>query len=112
MAVESCQWGDEHVTIIEMVCWWAEHIALFFVEMNGCVNGGLLFISKVYWDKNNYLNLYSVKSLNTSPLSPHTYILKILHNSIYYNCFVSNGHLRKCVASIQKLKYVTLPVMA
>jgi hypothetical protein len=73
-----------------------------FVLMDVYVIGVVLFISTIYWNKSNYLSIYSVKSLNTSPLSPNTRFLKILHNIIY--CFVSNGQETWWLNSINLIK--------
>jgi hypothetical protein len=39
--------------VIKLVCWWIEHSALLFYLMDVCVNGGVLFISKINVE-NNY----------------------------------------------------------
>jgi hypothetical protein len=39
--------GDEHMTSIILVCWWREHSAQWFVEMNVYEYDLVMFVSKI-----------------------------------------------------------------
>ena len=42
------------MTIIKLVVWWRKHIVMLFDLMDVYEHDGVMFISKMYWDKNKY----------------------------------------------------------